>query len=65
MAAVLVAARPLFLDLSDVSLVRAIATAFVGSMLFGLVLWFAFPSWRRNMQMELKPLLLGKGSSPL
>jgi O-antigen/teichoic acid export membrane protein len=65
MAAVLVAARPLFLDLSDISLVRAIATAFVGSMLFGLVLWFAFPSWRRNMQMELKPLLLGKGSSPL
>ena len=61
MAAVLIAARPLFLDLSDIALVRAIATALVGAMLFGLVLWFAFPSWRRNMHMELKPLLLGKG----
>ncbi len=61
MAAVLIAARPLFLDLPDIALVRAIATALVGAMLFGLVLWFAFPSWRRNMHMELKPLLLGKG----
>jgi uncharacterized MnhB-related membrane protein len=63
MAAVLLAARPLLLDVSDVALLRAVAIALVGALLFGMVLWFAFPSWRRNMQMELKPLLLGKGSS--
>lgn len=63
MAIVLVAARPLFIDFSDIALVRAVATALIGALLFGGVLWFAFPSWRRNMQMELKPLLLGKGST--
>jgi ABC-type Na+ efflux pump permease subunit len=63
MVAVLVAAQPVFLQFSDVAPLRAIATALVGALLFGMVLWFAFPSWRRNMQMELKSLLLGKGSS--
>ena len=62
-SAVLVAAQPDFPQFSDVAPLRAIATALVGALLFGMVLWFAFPSWRRNMQMELKSLLLGKGSS--
>jgi PST family polysaccharide transporter len=60
MAAVLVAARPLFLDLPDIALLRATATAVTGALLYGSVLWFAFPSWRRNMHMELKPLLFGR-----
>ena len=60
MAAVLVAARPLFLDLPDIALLRAAATALTGALLYGSVLWFAFPTWRRNMHMELKPLLLGR-----
>ena len=64
MAGLLIVARPLFLDLSDVALVRAVATALAGALLFGLVLWFAFPGWRRNMQMELRPLLPKGGSSP-
>ena len=60
MTAVLVAARPLFLDLPDIALLRAAVTALVGALLYGSVLWFAFPSWRRNMHMELKPLLVGR-----
>ena len=64
MTAVLVAARPLFLELTDIALLRAFATAFVGAALFVSLLWFAFPSWRRNMHMELKPLLAGKRARP-
>jgi PST family polysaccharide transporter len=63
MTAVLVAARPLFLELTDIALLRALATAFVGAVLFVSVLWFGFPSWRRNMHMELKPLFAGKRAS--
>lgn len=63
MTAVLVAARPLFLDLTDIALLRAIATASIGSVLFVSLLWFGFPSWRRNMHMELKPLFAGKRAS--
>ena len=60
MTAVLVAARPLFLEFLDIALLRAFATALAGALLFVSVLWFGFPSWRRNMHMELKPLLAGK-----
>jgi ABC-type Na+ efflux pump permease subunit len=63
MVPVLVAAQPDFLQFSDVAPLHAIATALVGALLFGTVLWFAFPSWLGNMQMELRPLLLGKVSS--
>jgi PST family polysaccharide transporter len=63
MTAVLVAARPLFLDLTDIALLRAIATAAAGAVLFVSLLWFGFPSWRRNMHMELKPLFAGKRAS--
>jgi hypothetical protein len=63
MTAVLVAARPLFLDLTDIALLRALATAAVGAVLFVSLLWFGFPSWRRNMHMELKPLFAGKRAS--
>lgn len=63
MTAVLVAARPLFLELTDIALLRAIATAVVGAVLFVSLLWFGFPSWRRNMHMELKPLFAGKRAS--
>jgi hypothetical protein len=60
MTAILVAARPLFVELVDIALLRACITALVGATLFFSLLWFAFPSWRRNMHMELKPLLAGK-----
>jgi PST family polysaccharide transporter len=63
MTAVLVVARPLFLELSDIALLRAIATAITGAVLFVSLLWFGFPSWRRNMHMELKPLFAGKRAS--
>lgn len=63
MTAVLVAARPLFLELTDMALLRAIVTAIIGAVLFVSVLWFGFPSWRRNMHMELKPLFAGKRAS--
>jgi hypothetical protein len=63
MTAVLVAARPLFLDLTDIALLRALATALIGAVLFVSLLWFGFPSWRRNMHMELKPLFAGKRAS--
>jgi O-antigen/teichoic acid export membrane protein len=63
MTAVLVAARPLFLELTDIALLRAVATAAVGAVLFVSLLWFGFPSWRRNMHMELKPLFAGKRAS--
>jgi len=63
MTAVLVAARPLFLDLTHVALLRAVATACAGAVLFVSLLWFGFPSWRRNMHMELKPLFAGKRAS--
>jgi O-antigen/teichoic acid export membrane protein len=63
MTAVLVAARPLFVDFFDMALLRAVATAGAGAALYVLTLWFAFPSWRRNMHMELKPLLAGKRAS--
>ena len=60
MTAVLVAARPLLVEFLDIALLRAFATALAGALLFASVLWFGFPSWRRNMHMELKPLLAGK-----
>ena len=63
MTAVLVVARPLFLELTDIALLRAIATAITGAVLFVSLLWFGFPSWRRNMHMELKPLFAGKRAS--
>ena len=58
--AALVAARPLLVEFIDIALLRAFATALAGVLLFASVLWFGFPSWRRNMHMELKPLLAGK-----
>ena len=64
MTAVLVAARPLFLEFLDIAMLRAFATALAGALLFVSVLWFGFPSWRRNMHMELKPLLPEKGQIP-
>ncbi len=60
MTAVLVAVRPLFVELFDIALLRAVVTALAGAALYASMLWFAFPSWRRNMHMELKPLLSGK-----
>jgi O-antigen/teichoic acid export membrane protein len=60
MTAVLAAARPLLVELTDVALLRAMATAAVGAALYGFLLWFCFPSWRRNMHTEIKPLLAGK-----
>lgn len=63
MTALLVAARPLFVGLFDVAIMRAVVTAAIGAALYVSVLWFGFPSWRRNMHMELKPLFAGKRAS--
>ena len=48
--------RPLFLEVGD-PILRAIATASIGAVLYGAIIWFIFPAWRRTMKGELLPLL--------